>query len=305
VGLFDYLVTGVLPVVPKPLVGYFSRRYIAGETVAAALEESRRLNAVGCCVTLDVLGEHIRERAQALEARAAYLELLEALHQSGVDGNVSIKPTQFGLLFDQDFVYENIAAVVARAGELKRFVRIDMEDAATTDRTLDVYRRLRRDHSNLGVVLQACLRRTVADAEALAETRTNVRLCKGVYIEPYRLSWHDPEIVRRNFVQILEILLRSGCYVGIATHDELLVWEALRLIHELKLGPERCEFQMLLGVTERLREVIVASGQRMRVYVPFGRDWFAYSRRRLKENPRLAGTIARDVLGLSPDRRRR
>ncbi|MBD3235995.1 MAG: proline dehydrogenase [Candidatus Eisenbacteria bacterium] len=305
VALFDRLVIGVLPLVPKPVVGYFSKPYIAGETIADALRTAEALHEIGCGVTLDVLGENIREREQALAARDAYLRLLDGLATSPVPSNVSVKPTHFGLNFDVDFAVENIGAVVAKAAEQDGFVRVDMEDSPTTDRTLEAYRRLRERHANCGVVLQACLRRTVADAEALAASAANVRLCKGVYIEPYRISWRDPEIIRRNFVHILEILWRGGCYVGVATHDELLVWEAMRLAHEMKIAPDRFEFQMLLGVTERLRAVILESGYRMRVYVPYGRDWYAYSTRRLKENPQLAGTIALDILGLSQERKRR
>jgi len=305
VRLLDRLIIGVLPVVPRPVVGVFSRRYIAGRTVEDALRESRTLNQAGCMVTLDVLGEQIRVREEAQQARDAYQELLQAIHAAGVDGNVSLKPTQFGLNFDRDYATQNIRSVVARARELGMFVRIDMEDASTTDATLEVYRTLRGEFDNLGVVLQACLRRTVADAEALAAMKANVRLCKGIYLEPYRISWHDREIIRQNYLYILEVLLRGGSYVGIATHDEYLIWGATRLVHQQGLPPRAYEFQMLLGVTPRLREVVVASGHRMRVYVPFGEQWYAYSTRRLRENPGLAGTIAMDVLGLSPDRRRR
>lgn len=303
--LLDRLIIGVLPVVPRPIVGAFSRRYIAGRRFEDALREVRALNQAGCCVTLDILGEQIRARDEALPARDAYLALLDAIHAAGIEVNVSLKPTQLGLTFDRAFATENIRAVVARARERGGFVRIDMEDSPTTDVTLEVYRTLRRDFGNLGVVLQACLRRTVADAVALAATQTNVRLCKGIYVEPYGISWRDREIIRQNYLHVLEILLRGGSYVGIATHDEYLVWGAMRLVHDLGLPPGRYEFQMLLGVTPRLREVVVASGHRMRVYVPFGEQWYAYSIRRLRENPGMAGMIARDILGLSPDRRRR
>ncbi|MCK4412839.1 MAG: proline dehydrogenase family protein [Candidatus Eisenbacteria sp.] len=303
--ILDRMIIGVMPLVPKPVVGFFSRRYIAGETVDAALEKSRRLTEGHCMVTLDVLGEDIRRREQAVAARDAYLELLTAIAKSGIDGNVSLKPTMFGLDFDADFACEQIRPVVARAHELGTFVRIDMEDATTTDRTLEVYRRIRAEFTNCGVVLQACLRRTIDDAVRLAGMQANVRLCKGIYIEPYAIAWHDRAIIRRNFLYILEILLRGGSYVGIATHDELLVSESMNCVHRLGLAPEQYEFQMLLGVAERLRAVTVDSGHRMRVYVPFGREWHAYSTRRLRENPSMAGTIARDILGLSADRRRR
>jgi len=305
VSLLDRMIIGVLPVIPRPIVGAFSRRYIAGLTLEDALREVRALKQAGCRATLDILGESIRSREEAIPARDAYLTLLDDIHAAGVEVNVSLKPTQFGLTFDRAFATDNIRAVVARARERGGFVRIDMEDASTTDATLEVYRTLRREFSNLGVVLQAALRRTTADAVALAATQTNVRLCKGIYIEPYRISWRDREIIRQNYLHLLEILLRGGSYVGIATHDEYLVWGAMRLIQDLGLPPEKYEFQMLLGVTPRLREVVVASGHPMRVYVPFGKQWYAYSSRRLRENPGMAGMIAKDVLGLSPDRRRR
>jgi len=305
VSVFDRLIIGLMPAMPRPLVGYFSKRYIAGKTVADALAEARRLRAAGCMVTMDILGEDVREREGAARVRDAYLELLPAMAEAGADRNVSIKPTAFGLGISADFAYDNIHALVTRARALNGFVRVDMEDATTTDATLAVYRRLREDSDNVGVVLQAALRRTVADAAALAEMRANVRLCKGIYIEPYAISWRDREVIRRSYLYALEVLLRGGSYVGIATHDELLVAEAMHLVHRLGVDRSQYEFQMLLGVTERLRQVVVASGHRLRVYVPFGKEWYAYSTRRLRENPGMAGMIARDILGLSPDRRRR
>lgn len=303
--VFDKLVVGMMPVVPKPVVGYFSRRYIAGESIEEALEAARELNRQGCMVTLDVLGEDIKRKEEALAARDAYLRLIDAVTQAGIDGNISLKPTSMGLKFDLDFAEANIKAIVAAAHEADNFVRIDMEDSPTTDDTLEVHRRIRREYDNTGVVLQSCLRRTLDDTRELIALKTNIRLCKGIYIEPYRISWRDREIIRRNFVLILEELLKGGCYVGIATHDELLVFEALRVVHQLGLPREAYEFQMLLGVSENLRQVLVDEGHRMRVYVPFGRDWYAYSTRRLKENPKMASTIAMDVLGLSADRKRR
>ncbi len=305
VSVFDRMIVGVMPIVPKPIVGFFSQRYIAGPEVADGIAESRRLNAAGCMVTMDILGEDVRKAEDAIRARDAYLALLPALREAGIQGNISIKPTMLGLSISTDFAYENFRPVVARASELGTFVRIDMEDAGTTDRTFDLYRMLRKDFDAVGVVMQAMLRRTIEDAAELARMRANIRLCKGIYREPYAIAWQDPEIVRRSYMYALEILLRGGSYVGIATHDERLVAEAMHLVHRLELPPERYEFQMLLGVTERLRGVIVQRGHRLRVYVPYGKEWYAYSRRRLRENPKMAGTIARDILGLSPDRRRR
>jgi proline dehydrogenase len=166
-----------------------------------------------------------------------------------------------------------------------------MEDSSCTTDTLRIYRDIRREYSNVGVVVQAYLRRTMNDVCGLEDLRPNYRLCKGVYMEPRELSYHDMRVINRNYVTVLEKMLRNGSYVGIATHDELMVWEAFRLIGELKLPPTTYEFQMLLGVEEQLRDIIHAAGHPVRVYIPFGRDWYAYSVRRLRENPRLAGYV--------------
>jgi proline dehydrogenase len=178
-----------------------------------------------------------------------------------------------------------------RASELNNFVRIDMEDSSCTSETLRIYRELRREFTNVGVVVQAYLRRTLDDVAELGDLRPNYRLCKGVYLEPREISYRDMRVINRNYVTLLERLLRGGSYVGIATHDELMVWEAFRLIRELRLPSNAYEFQMLLGVDEQLRDIIHAAGHNLRVYIPFGRDWYAYSVRRLRENPRLAGYV--------------
>jgi proline dehydrogenase len=296
--LFDRVVVTTLPLVPKPVVGIFSRPYIAGERLDDAVALVRRLNAGGMTATLDVLGEHITRLEEADGPRDSYLGVLEAIDRERLDGNVSIKLTQLGLKLDPDACYRNLLAVVRRAAELGNFVRLDMEDSSCTDETLGIYRRLRAEGlENVGVVLQAMLRRTLDDADDLGRARARVRLCKGIYVEPRPIAWRDREIIRRNFVLVLERLLDAGCHVGIATHDELLVWEALRIVRLKDLPREAYEFQMLLGVDEELRGILVARGEPLRVYVPFGRQWYAYSVRRLRENPRLAGMVARAALG--------
>ena len=296
---FDRLVVTTLPLVPRPLVGLFSRPYIAGSRLEDAIDTVRRLNAGRMMATVDVLGEHISRLEEADGPRDAYLALLDAIQREGVDANVSIKLTQLGMKIDPEACYRNLRQVIARAAEYGNFVRLDMEESACTDETLRIYRRLRADgFTNTGVVLQAMLRRTLADADALAREGAGVRLCKGIYVEPRSLAWNDREIVRRNYTLILERLLESGSYVGIATHDEILVWEALRLLRRLGLPRDAYEFQMLLGVDEELRSILVNGGHRLRVYVPFGEQWYAYSSRRLRENPRLAGTVAKAALGL-------
>jgi proline dehydrogenase len=241
--------------------------------------------------TLDVLGESVTDRSLAEAAVRDYRAALSAIHAERLDSNISIKPTQFGLRLDFDLCYERLRSLVAQARADGTFVRIDMEDSQCTSATLDLYRRLRGDgFENVGVVLQAYMRRSLADVRALPE-RANVRLCKGIYIEPPEVAYQERALVNKNFVRLLEELVERGAYVGIATHDEDLVWESERLVERRGLPGAAYEFQMLLGVAEPLRRIIRRNGHRLRVYVPFGPHWYAYSLRRLKENPRIAGYI--------------
>jgi len=287
--LFDTLIRTTLPITPKPIIHFVARRYVAGSRLEDAEATVKRLQNEGCCATVDVLGESVDNRALAGQAVAAYLEVLDAIRDSSLDAHVSLKPTQMGLAIDEAFCISNITTILDRAQGTKTFVRIDMEDAPTTDATLRVYRELiRRFPGGTGVVLQARLRRTLADAAALAKSQTNVRLCKGIYLEPRSIAYCERDIIRQNFVHILKVLLQGGSYVGIATHDEWLVCESLAVIQQLGLAPDRYEFQMLLGVDPELRRIITAGGHRLRVYVPFGSHWYPYSVRRLRENPTIA-----------------
>jgi proline dehydrogenase len=291
VTLLDRAIARTLPLVPKPIVRRVANRYIAGETVDDALRVVTSLNERGMRATLDILGEHIHNLDQARQAVTGYVLVLDSINKRKLDSTISIKLTQLGLKVDSATCFELAKQVVRHAHELRNFVRIDMEDSSCTTDTLEIYRRLRTDYSNVGVVVQAYLRRTADDVDALQDLRPNYRLCKGVYVEPPELSYHDMRVINRNYAYILEKLLRNGSYVGIATHDELMVWEAMRIIRDLKLPKTTYEFQMLLGVNEQLRDIIHAAGHHLRVYIPFGRDWYAYSVRRLKENPRLAGYV--------------
>lgn len=291
--LLDRAVVGLLPFVPKPIVGYFSRPYIAGTTIQEALEIVRSLQASGAHTTLDILGEHIERAEEADRAHAGYLGLLDAIDQDGIDTGVSVKLTQLGLKLDVEECYRRIESLVVKAEGYRIFVRIDMEDSSCTDATLDIYRKLKANHSGVGTVIQSMLRRSAGDVTRLAAEGADIRLCKGIYVEPHRLAYTDREIVRRSFVELLEILVRGKGRVAIATHDERLAFESLRLIRAHGLTKERYEFQMLLGVAEPLRRILLKEGHPLRVYVPFGRQWYAYSVRRLKENPQLAGTVAR------------
>ena len=289
--LLDKTIVRLLPAVPRPVVRRLSARYIAGSELSDARRVVADLNAEGKLATVDVLGEEITRPAEAEAIARAYLDVLDAIDADGLDANVSVKLTGLGLKLDPELARANVEAIAARG----TFVRIDMEDSSTTDATLELYRDLRAAGlENVGVVLQAALKRTVGDARALAGA--NVRLCKGIYLEPPELAFRDFEAVRANYVEALDALLEGGCYVGIATHDEWLVVQALRKVGQRGLGAHEYEFQMLLGVQTRLGDRLLAEGHRLRIYVPFGRQWYEYSLRRLQENPKVAGYIAADTL---------
>ncbi len=291
------LVVKTLPLVPRGIVGKVAARYVSGATFAEAAQVIHRLNREGAMATVDVLGEEVRTTAPAIAATDEYLRALQAIHEQQLLCNISVKPTQLGLKVAEDFCRDNLLRLLELAASQGNFLRLDMEDHTCTDATLRLYRDLHQRHGDrVGVVLQAYLRRTLDDIAALPADAVNVRLCKGIYVEPREVAWQDRETIRLNFLAALERLFDRGIYVGIATHDEYLVSGALALIHRLKIPRERYEFQMLLGVETRLRKILLAAGHRLRVYVPFGREWYSYSVRRLRENPALAGHVLRAFL---------
>lgn len=298
--LFTSVVVRTLPLMPKALVWRVARRYVAGPTLADAVATVKRLNGEGAMATVDVLGEEVSERSLAARAADDYIEVLRAIAADKLDSNVSIKPTMFGLKIDEAFCLQQIERLVQAAHAQGTFVRIDMEDRTTTDATLRMYRDLQARYGNVGVVLQAYMRRTLGDIEGLPQSGANVRICKGIYVEPREVAWKGFETVRANYVAALDKLLTRGVYVGIATHDEYLVEAAAALLDRHQVPRERYEFQMLLGVEDELRRILIAAGHRLRVYVPFGGDWYLYSLRRLRENPAIAGHVTRAVLGLQP-----
>ncbi len=295
--IYDRAIVRLLPAVPPPLVRLISGRYIAGAELDDAEATVSRLNGGGMLATVDVLGEEIRRSDEARTIAWAYLDVLASIERERLGSNISIKLTALGLKLDPGLCRELLEQVVAGARDRGNFVRIDMEDSSTTDETLALYRGLREaGFDNVGVVLQAYLRRSADDAAALADLRPNVRLCKGIYVEPPELAFRDPDEVRSSYVGLLEQLLDGDAYVGIATHDEWLLKRALEQVLRRKLGRDDYEFQMLLGIREDRRDALVRAGHRLRVYVPFGREWYAYSLRRLQENPSIAGYIAGDTV---------
>jgi proline dehydrogenase len=296
VALVDRAIARFLPAVPKPVVRRISERYIAGEELEDALRVVRRVNSEGKLATIDVLGEEIASPEEARSITRAYRDAFEAIEREGLDSNVSVKLTALGLGLGYELCRENLTEVVTDAASRGNFVRIDMEDSSTTDDTLRLYRELREaGHDNVGIVLQACLKRTLDDVAALAQLRPSVRLCKGIYLEPPEIAFRDFEAIRGNFVHVLDSLWDAGCYVGVATHDEWLVEQAKQGVAGRGLAREDYEFQMLLGVRPALGDELVGEEHRLRIYTPFGRYWYAYSLRRLQENPKIAGYIAADT----------
>jgi proline dehydrogenase len=281
----------------RPIVRRISSRYIAGDTLGDAVREVRVLNSDGCAATVDILGEDIKDELRITEKVRAYKAIVDALDMHSLDAGVSARPTSLGLALSGQVCRANLEEIVIYAGEKGRFVEVAMEDSPYTSVTLDMVLDLYERHKNVGAVIQAYMRRSLEDVCRLIEAGVSVRLCKGIYDEPRKIAYKDFHTVRQNYIFLLDELLRGGVYVGIATHDEFLIWHALRLIHQLEVSKDRYEFQMLLGVDEELRGILVGAGHKLRVYVPFGEEWFEYSSRRLKENPKIAGYVARDVLG--------
>lgn len=298
--LLDSAVAKLMPWVPMAIVKKISQRYIAGSTAQDTVQCIQQLNRDGFCATVDFLGEVITEKHQATANAQEYIRVLEAIHQQGLDANISIKPTAMGLLLDAQFCFDTVTSIVQAAEKRGIFVRIDMEDVSCTQREIDLLFKLRERHSNIGIVLQAYLKRTDQDMAWLVKHGINLRLCKGIYKEdPSNLvtgASEDRSAINAPFLRHVQTAFEAGTYVAIATHDAALVQQINGLIDTLHPDPNRFEFQMLLGVCEDVRDQVKARGHKVRIYVPYGHDWYGYSTRRLKENPRIAGYIFKALL---------
>ena len=290
--LLNPIIKATLPLVPKPIVRRIAKPYIAGETLPELVSVVQELNHDHFIVATSILGEFVTEVKDAEEAVQQYQEVLTEIKDLKLESNIHIKLSHFGLKLDKEVCYNNLINILKTAADCDNFVRIDMEDSSCTDDTLEIYKRAREKFENVGVVIQACMKRSNEDIDSLKAMKANVRICKGIYIEPPEIAHHDREIVRQNYSTLLKDLLGAGCYVGIATHDKWLVDDAFQTIEELALDHSQYEFQMLYGVDPQLRQMIRDAGHRMRVAVPFGPSWYPYSIRRLRKNP----TVARYVL---------
>lgn len=299
--MFSKLIVSILPKLPQRFVWIFSKKYIAGKTLEDALNVSKQLNSEGFTVTVDLLGEFISEMKEAEKTKDIYLEIIQVFKQNNIDGGVSIKPTFFGLLIDEEQCFKYMEEVVKKAEEKNCFVRIDMEDSQCTDMELKIYETLHVKYpKTVGLVLQAYLKRTVADVARLAKIHTadnpvNIRLCKGIYVEDAKISYKKYDEINENYMSLLDKMLSLGMRVGIATHDVNLVNAAYLLLEQKEIPQTQYEFQMLYGVEAKLRKKIQRKGHRLRVYIPYGKDWFGYSVRRLKENPKMAIHIMKSI----------
>jgi proline dehydrogenase len=289
--LLNKIVVATIPAVPRPIVRYFAGRYIAGETLQDAVQTVRQLNSEGVCATLDVLGEDVTKGEEAARSRQQSNEVLLTIHRENLDSNLSIKLTSLGLKLDKKICTENVRQILKTASRHNIFVRFDMEDSTCTTDTIDIFRTLHKQFSKTGIVVQAYLHRTEEDVRELLKEKVNFRLCKGIYKERKEIAFQSREEVQQNYVMVLEMMLKKKSYVGIATHDSVLIEAAERLIREMKLRRNQYEFQMLLGVRPELRRRLVRDGHKVRLYVPFGEHWYGYSTRRFKENPEIAGYV--------------
>ncbi len=293
--VINNIIVSAVQVMPKSVVGYFSHKYIAGESLESAVSLVKNLNAKGIYATLDLLGESVTNEEEALRAFEKAMKVFDAIVEHNLTANISVKPTQLGLSFDEQFACTQIQKLVKRASEIDNFVRIDMEDSQYTDATINIYKSVFEEFSNVGIVLQAYLKRSYNDTVILNKLGTNYRICKGIYVEPASLAYKEKQMIRDNFLKMLECMFKNENYVGIATHDEYLIDNAYRMIKEYNIPNDKFEFQMLLGVREDLRNKINNDGYKIRIYVPFGEDWYAYSIRRMQENPQIAGYIVKNI----------
>ncbi|MCF6268199.1 MAG: proline dehydrogenase family protein [Melioribacteraceae bacterium] len=291
------LIVNTVKILPKSLIYLFAKKYIAGKTLTEGVAVTKELNSEGITATMDILGESVNRREDAVSFVNQFLELLDRIESEKLDSNISTKPTQFGLEIDFDFCYEQYEKIIERAKKYNNFVRIDMEDSSTTDNIIKLYKKLYEKYpDNVGIVVQAYLYRTLDDIRDMNKVKTDYRICKGIYIEPEEIAYKGREEIRDNFIAALNLMLDDGCYVGIATHDKPIVDRAYKIIADRNLTPDKYEFQMLYGVTEKLRKQILDDGHKMRVYVPFGEQWHFYAVRRLQENPQLAWTMFKGFL---------
>lgn len=280
--------------------GFFKKlttRFVAGDTIDEAVTYIRELNAENCTASFDHLNESVGSEAEAEAEVSEYLNILGKISETGIRSNVSIKLTQFGLGLDPELAYRNARKVVEDARARGNFVRVDMEDSNVTQVTIDIFKRLRSEFelNDVGIVLQSYLRRTYADAKELVKLPARIRICKGAYNEPPEVAFPDKKDVDANYVKVMQLLLASGTYHGIATHDPKMIDATIDFVQREGIGKEKFEFQMLFGIRRDLQRQLARDGYNMRIYVPYGKHWYPYFMRRLAERPANVWFVMKNV----------
>lgn len=293
--LLNKAVVSVLPVFPKKLVKVFANKYIAGDKIEHAVTTVKSLERERFLSTIDVLGESVSEKNTAIECKSENIEVIDAIVENNLPAYLSVKLTMLGLEIDYDFCYGQFEEILAYANKKDVFIRIDMEDSSVTEKTITIFEKARAKYENVGIVIQAYLRRSEDDVRRLVKIGASFRICKGIYIEPEEIAFKEKEEIRENYLKLVRIALENGSYVGMATHDDHLVHKCEKIVKELNLEKDKYEFQMLLGVREQLRNQIRDAGHRVRIYVPFGQRWYEYSIRRFQENPNVAGQVIKSI----------
>lgn len=281
---------------PEPIAYIFVKKYIAGTQIKDAVIAVKELNKQGMVATLDILGESVTNKEESTRVKVQYLKTLDAIAQHKLDANISIKPTHFMLMTDPEFCFEQISELLERAKQYNNFVRIDMENSGTTSATMELYKRLHKTYNNVGIVAQANLKRMLADMQLPEFKDTNYRLCKGVYKEGNDIAYNDITLIRKNFMDIVKYLFDHGNYVAVATQDDVLIGNMYELIKKDNVAKNKFEFQTLYGVREDLRDKINHDGYKMRVYIPFGTNWYPYAMRRLQESTNVAWLLLAGLL---------
>jgi len=294
--MINNLIASSIPILPKWFIKFFSNPYVAGETIDEVMKHIKIINDSGFSATVDILGEHVSDVNTSFKITTDYCQLYDRINQLSLDCNLSIKPTHLGLELSLDTALKNFDTIINKAKENSNFLRLDMESSLYTDNTFTIYDYCKKIYPNVGVVLQAYLKRSMKDAEILATPGFSARICKGIYKERSKIAYQNQNEIRDNFLRLVEIMIQKQAYACYATHDQYLIDRIIEIINAKKLNSNQFEFQVLYGVPMDGRlEELVDNGYKVRVYVPFGSEWYEYSLRRLKENPNIAGYVIKNL----------
>ena len=285
-GILNSLVVGTAPLMPKFMIGKIASVYVAGDSLEDGLKLAKKLNEKGFSATLDLLGEEVQNRKQTNQIRNSYCELLDGIANWGIDCNVSLKLTALGLKIDEELCWDNLSVVLDKAREYDNFIRLDMENSEVTDSTIRLCKKGQNYYSKCGTVLQSYMKRTMNDIDELKTHNANIRICKGAYKESEEIAYQDYQEIRNNYLKCVEKMIDNGIYIGLATHDQWLIENLEKLIEEKGYDNKMYEFQALSGVPiDNILERLIKDGHNVRYYIPYGPEWYAYSLRRMRENP--------------------